>query len=408
MNRSLFFRMALSRVLRFKLKSFFMAAGIIISVIAVILVQTIGANIKSKFATFIHDTYPANTVYLAAGNGFMGGGQGSENLKLTNVQAVLRSVEGIESWDPIVFAGMNNVTGDKASAYVSVMGHSEIAETARNRTVTEGVYFSEQDIQQARRVALIGEHAASTLFGNESPVGRNVFYNNVSLEVLGVLARAGVDPHGRDLDNELHLPYTLLKDKILGRNNISGVTFMIRQDRLAQLDTIADEITAVMRREHDLSEGTRNDFTVIHSGIMMKMVDKAYRTFDFFLPLITAIAFLVSAVLILAIMFAVVKERTREIGLRKALGATPASLRWLILGEVLVLSLLGALIGIVLAQITLELLQPMFARKFGIADLATSMPAIVVSVVLALLAGLLGALLPAQRAARMNPVAALA
>jgi putative ABC transport system permease protein len=288
------------------------------------------------------------------------------------------------------------------------MGHSEVAETARNRGVRDGVFFDADDIRQARRVALIGPHASKALFGDASPIGEKVFFNNVALEIIGELEPAGVDPHGRDLDNELRLPYTLLKDKILGRSYLSATTFVIADDRLGDLDGVAEEITQVMRRQHDLADGARNDFTVIHSGVMLRMVDKAYRTFDIFLPITVSVAFLASALLILGIMAAVVKERTREIGLRKALGAMPASLRWMIVAEVLVLSVIGTAIGTAIALATLLALEPMFASKFGIERLQPSLMAMVIAAGLALLSGFLGALLPANRAARMHPVAALA
>jgi putative ABC transport system permease protein len=408
MNREIFFRMILLRIWRFKAKSVFMALGIVISVMAVIMAQTVGVNLRAKFTDFIGDQYPSNTLLLAAGDGFMGGGQGSDRLMLEDAKAVANAVDGIEKWDPLVYTRSTEVRGGQNSAYVSIMGHSEVAEDARNRSVDDGVFFSSDDIRQARRVALIGKTAARALFGEDSAVGQTVFYNNVTLEIIGELERAGVDPHGRDLDNELHLPYTLLKDKILGRNNISGVMFVVAEERRDEIEAVAEEVVQVMRRQHDLADGARNDFTVIHSGVMLQMVDKAYRTIEIFLPITVSVAFLVSAVLILGIMAAVVKERTREIGLRKALGATPSSLRWTIVAEVLTLCVIGAGIGIAVAVIALKALTPLFASKFGIEHMALSFPSVFVAVALALVAGLLGALLPANRAARMHPVAALA
>lgn len=408
MNREIFYRMILLRLWRFKVKSTFMALGIVISVMAVILVQTIGTNLRSRFHEFINGQYPSDTILLAAGDGFMGGGQGSDRLMLDDAKAVANAVDGIAKWDPLVYARTAEVRGGQSTSYIAIVGHSEVGEEARNRSVDDGVFFSADDVRQARRVALIGKTASKALFGSESPIGQTVFYNNVALEIIGELERAGVDPHGRDLDNELHLPYTLLKDKILGRNNISGVMFVVAEDRLDEIDAVAAEIVEVMRRQHDLVDGARNDFTVIHSGVMLQMVDKAYRTIDIFLPITVSVAFLVSAVLILGIMAAVVKERTREIGLRKALGATPSSLRWMIVAEVLTLSAIGAAIGIAIAIFGLQALAPVFASKFGIEHMVLSVPSIFVALALALVAGLLGALLPAHRAARMHPVAALA
>lgn len=408
MNQEIFFRTILLRLWRFKAKSAFMALGIVISVMAVIMAQTVGVNLRAKFTDFINTQYPANTLLLAAGDGFMGGGQGSDRLMLSDVQAVANTVDGIVKWDPMVYTRSSEVRGPQNSSYISIVGHSEVAEETRSRSVDDGVYFSADDIRQARRVALIGKTGARALFGDESPVGQTVFYNNVTLEIIGELEKAGVDPHGRDLDNELHLPYTLLKDKILGRNNISGVTFVISEERRDEMEAVAEEIVQAMRREHDLVDGARNDFTVIHSGTMLKMVDKAYRTIEIFLPITVSVAFLVSALLIFGIMAAVVKERTREIGLRKALGATPSTLRLTIVAEVLMLSMIGAVIGIAAALLALWGLTPVFTSEFGIERMVLSMPSVIVAVVLALCSGLIGALLPASRAARMHPVEALA
>lgn len=409
MNATLLVRMIFLRLVRFRLQSFFMSLGLIISVVAIILVQTIAAGMRGKFIDFIHDTYPSNTVYLAGGSGFMGGGEGSDRLTMADVRAVVDSVSGITQADPSVMAGMRNVTSVRGtSAYVAVMGSSENGAAAHHRPVEEGVYFSAQDVQQARRVALIGAHTAKALFGADAPLGQTVFVENVALEIVGVLASVGMDPHGGDMDNQLLLPYTLLQDKILQRRYVSGVTFIIDDARVADMDGVAADIVRVMRARHDLSAHAKNDFSVIHSGIMLKMVARAYRTFQIFIPLITAVTFVISAVVILAIMIAVVRERRREIGLRKALGATPASLRRLILLEILTLSVGCAAGGIALAQLALHYLAPSFAAKFGIAHLAPSLAAILTAIGLAMLAGLLGALWPASRAARMDPVAALA
>ena len=332
MNQALLLRTVLLRLSRYKLKTLFMGLGIMVSVAATVLLQTAVGSVRQAFSTFIERAYPADSVVLMAGNGFMGGGEGSRNLKLADVQTVANTL-GVTEWDPVVYAGSRDIARAGRSARVSVVGYSEKAESVRRRSPESGEFFSPDDVRGRANVALIGATTAEKLFAGESPLGAQLFIDNVPFEVKGVLEKIGVDPHGNDQDDTIFVPYTTLMDKMLRRDFISGATFVIA-DR-SRADAVAKEIAGIVRERHQIGQGQDDDFSVITPVLMNSMLDKAFATFNLFVPLIGGTAFLISTIVILSIMQISIKGRISEIGLRKALGARPRDLQIQIVLEVL-------------------------------------------------------------------------
>jgi len=393
---------------RNKMKSFFMMLGIIISVAALVLVQTIGENIANKFHSFISETYPANTVYLAAGNGDMGGGKGSENLKLSDINAVVNSVSGIVNHDLVVNGGIQNLSSSGHNINTMVTGVSEFVGQAKNRDVVEGRMITANDVQKKHQVAMIGSTTAEELFPNESPLDQIVFYNNVSFEIIGVLESIGADPHGNDADNTFQVPHTTLLSKILKRDYYTGATFILENYDPTSLDEFVNEVSNVVRERHFISDTADNDFSLVSPKFLYELVDGVFNKFDIFIPVLSFVVFLIAGVVMVNIMLTVIKERTSEIGLRKALGARPGDIRLQIFLEMLIVCIVGALVGVILANIILTFLQPIFENKFGIPQLERSSITNLVALVAAMVCGMLSAIIPTQRAVRMNPVTALA
>jgi putative ABC transport system permease protein len=385
-----------------------MVLGIVISVTAIVLVQTVGNNVKSKFHSYINKTYPANTVYLAAGNGFMGGGKGSDNLRQGDIDAVVNSVSGIVGYDPVVYAGSENISSFGNSSRASVEGLSELAEQARNREVIEGRFISKEEVRKKSQVAVIGSTVANELFPQESPLGKTLFYKNMSFEIIGLLESVGADPHGGDADNVVQVPYTTLMAKILKRDYFSGATFILQDYDSDSVAQFALEVSQVMRDRHQISDSTNDDFSLMAANFMLELVGSVFKKFDIIVPILSVVVFLISGVVILNIMLAIIRERVPEIGLRMALGARSEDIRLQIFIEMLVICTIGAVVGVLVSNFILLLLQPIFAEKFGIEHLEFSPIVNVVAVVMALICGVLSAMVPAQRAAKLNPVAALA
>jgi putative ABC transport system permease protein len=403
-NRSLLFRTVLLRLNRYKLKTLFMGLGIMVSVAATVLLQTAAGSVREAFSSFIERAYPADSVVLMAGNGFMGGGEGSRNLRLADVETIANSI-GITDWDPVVYAGSRDVTRAGRSARVSVVGYSEKAEGVRRRSAQDGEFFSPDDVKGRGNVAIIGATTAEKLFADESPIGAQLFIDNVPFEVKGVLEKVGVDPHGNDQDDTIFVPYTTLMEKMLRRDFISGATFMI-EDR-SRADAVAKDMAAILRERHQIGQGQEDDFSVITPVLMNDMLDKAFKAFNLFIPLIGGTAFLISAIVILSIMQISIKGRVSEIGLRKALGARSRDLQIQIVLEVLVVSAAASLIGLLLAQLGSTALTPILAAKFGVRRMSPPAMLLLVAVGAAMVTGLLGGVWPARRAAKLNPVEAL-
>lgn len=405
MNTGLLVQAAFRRLNRYRAKSFLMGFGILISVFALVVVQCVSAGIRDAFERFVERAYPSDTVVLVAGSGPMGGGAGRTNLRLADVEALAGSVGGIALWDPMVTAGMRDIRQGANHLRASLLGYSERAETANRRAVEEGEFFSADQIRRSSRVALIGATTAERLFPEQSPIGETIFIENSPYEIIGVLERVGVDPHGNDQDNTVHVPYTTLMNQILHVDYVSSVTF-VAQNR-GEVESVGREIAEALRAQHQIGKGDDDDFSVLTAVFLQKLLDETFQTFNIFIPLIGGLIFVIAGLVVLGIMLISIRERTAEIGLRKAVGAKPADLQLQVVLEVLIVSAVAAIAGFVLAFATIKLITPMLAAKFGVASIGVPPLTVLVAVGSALAIGLLGALLPARRAGRMNAVDAL-
>ncbi len=403
MNPSLLLRTVLLRFWRYKSKTIFMGLGITVGVLATVVLQTAAGSVRGAFSSFIERSYPADSVVLVAGSGFMGGGLGRDNLRLADVETVANTL-GIKEWDPIVQIGLQEVKRGGNNVRVTVSGCSERAESVRRRSAQDGEFFTADEIKSRANVALIGPTTAKTLFPGESPLGEKIFINNVPFQVKGILEPVGVDPHGNDQDNAIEVPYTTLINTFR-ITAISGATF-IAGDR-SHVEEARNEIIRVMREQHQIGEGQKDDFSVITSALMQNLLDKSFRTFNIFVPLIAGTAFLISALVILSIMQISIKARTPEIGLRKAMGARSRDLQTQIVLEVLIVSVVASLLGLLLSQVGIALVAPVLAAKFGVKHVSAPVLLLVVAVLAAMATGLVGGILPARRAAKLNPIAAL-
>jgi putative ABC transport system permease protein len=404
MNRALLWQTVLLRVKRYRLRSAIIAAGICISVLAAVLLQSVAVGVRQAFDVFIARMYPADGVVLMAGGGFMGGRAGRTNLKLTDIETVAAET-GIAEWDPIVMVGGREIRHGGNSVNVPLTGLSEKAESVRRRSVQEGEFFTADDVAKRANVALIGSTTARELFAGESPIGAQLFIDNVPFEIRGVLESVGVDPHGGDQDQAIVIPYTTLMNDIARIDYVSATTFII--DDPARASRVRDEVLRTMRERHAIGAGQEDDFVVITPVMMRAMADKSFRIFDLFVPAIAAAAFLISAGVIFSVMQLNIKARTAELGLRKAVGARSRDVELQIVLEVLILAAGASLLGLLLAAVGSTLVTPLLAAKFGVKQVTPSLTASVIAAVAALVTGVAGGLIPARRAAKLDAVQSL-
>lgn len=405
MNRELFTRTVLARLTRFKGRALLMSLGIIVSVLATVLVSSLGGAIRGTFDGFIGRLYPDDGITLTAGANFMGGGLGRDNLRVKDVAAVAAALPAIAAWDPMNSAGRRDIKVGERSTRVPVVGYSAQYPLVRRHSIADGEFFTDDEVAARSRVALIGPSTARNLFAGTSPVGATVFVDNVPYRIKGQLEPLGMSPHGDDLDDVIVMPYTVVMDSILKVDFLRAAAFKV--GRAEDVEAVAQQIAGIIRERHDIREGQQDDFTVITPRQMHEMVAKTFGTLNLFVVLICGAAFFVSAIVLLSVMLATIRQRTAEIGLRKAVGADAGDIRDQVVSEVIVIAAAGCVVGVVLAYPLMAVIGPMLAAKFGVAGAAVAPSAIVIAVVAAIVTGVLGAVWPALRAAAMNPVDAL-
>lgn len=405
MNYALLLRMSLVRLGRYKVRTVMMGMGIIVSVLTTIVIQTASAGFRQAFDTFIGRAYPADAIWVIAGSGAMGGGAGRSNLHLADIDTIRGAIPDIVDWDPLIGIGGRDVKNAAAATNVEVFGTSERAELVRHRGVSKGDFMSADDVKTRAHVALLGSTTARQLFPAGDALGSQIYIDNMAFTVKGILESVGVDPHGGDQDHAIHVPYTTMMDQMAHKDYIAAATFVVKDRQ--RIPAITEQIADVLRERHGISKGQVDDFGIINPVMMQAMVDKSFKIMTIFVPLIAATAFLISGLVILSIMLISIKERTAEIGLRKAIGARPRDLEIQILFEVSVISLIASVIGVGLAEVAAEIIAPTLAANFGVKHLAITSMTLAIGVSTAVATGLIGAVLPARRAAKLNPVLAL-
>ena len=406
MNRSLAIRQVARSLTRFKGRSVLGGLGIVVSVLATVFVLSAAGTVRGTFEKFVARLYPTDVITVGSGRGMWGGG-GSDGqpMRLRDIDAVMSSVPGITARDVSAVAGPRDVKAGDRSSRVMVVGTGAEAPQVRRRGASVGTYLDEADVNARARVALVGTTAARLLFGEVSPIGATIYIDNVPFKVKGVLEPLGVSPHGDDQDKVIVVPYTVVMESFLKADSVPQVGYQVA-DTARMAETVA-AIINVMRSRHGITEGRQNDFYVIQPTDMQKRVASSFGTIRLFVVLICGAAFLISALVVLGVMQVSVRQRTSELGLRKAVGADEPEVRGQILWEALVIALAGCAVGAVLAGVTLYATAPLLAKKFGFVGLGISLSAILIAVLAALVTGALGAWLPARKAGRLDPVAAL-
>jgi putative ABC transport system permease protein len=270
----------------------------------------------------------------------------------------------------------------------------------RKWNVQSGEFFTENDVRTAGRVIVIGQTIADNLFSGMDPVGQTVRVMNLPFRVVGVMARKGQDPQGRDQDDTAFAPYTAVQKKILGSQRVQiAYVSAISQDATY---TAQMQITELLRQRHKLTANQPDDFTVRNMSDIAEAANETNSIMTLLLGSIAGVSLLVGGIGIMNIMLVSVTERTREIGIRMAIGARSSAVRTQFLIESIVLSLTGGFLGIVFG-IAASLLIPLL---FGWPTLVSTM-AIIGSVVFSAAVGIFFGYYPARKAAAMDPIEAL-
>ncbi|SDF21671.1 ABC transporter permease [Sporolituus thermophilus] len=385
-----------------KLRSILTMLGIIIGVGAVIAMVSIGLGVREKVQNSIAGlgsnllivtpgaTSPTG-VRLAAGS--------STTLTNKDAQAIAREIAGVSMVAPSVSRQYQIVYGNK-NWITNVQGTTPEFLAVRNFTMETGTFFTNQDVDTRARVAVLGKTVAENLFGDISPVGQTIRINKAPFRVIGVLEAKGQSAGGADQDDLVVIPLTTAQERMLGITYLHSISVQAASPEV--INQVQEDITTLLRTRHRLGPNVPDNFTVRNLAAVMATAEETTRTITLLLGNIAAISLLVGGIGIMNIMLVSVTERTREIGIRKALGATYRNILLQFLIEAVIIGVTGGLIGIAVGIGGVYVISVLAEWNTVI-----SFAAIIMAFGFSVLVGLFFGIYPARKAALLDPIEAL-
>jgi putative ABC transport system permease protein len=387
---------------RNKMRSALTMLGVIIGVGAVIAMVAIGqgaqASIRAKIASL-----GANTLIVLPGsitqNGVRYGWGGRATLRAIDVKAIEQECPAVALATPqvrtvrqVIYANQNWAT--------NIQGTGVEFPSIREWALASGGWFTQQDVDAAAKVAVLGQTVAEMLFGNMDPVGQVIQLNNMPFRVVGVLTPKGQSTMGQDQDDIIFVPYTTAQKRLIGITYIHSIlASAVSSDQMGEA---LEQITALLRQRHRLLPWQENDFSVRALADVAAAEEASSRIMTLLLGSIASISLLVGGIGIMNIMLVSVTERTREIGIRMAVGAKRRDILWQFLIEATLLSLSGGIVGVACGIAGSKLLSAMAQWPSLI-----SWNAVALAFLFSGAVGIFFGLYPAQKAAQLEPIEAL-
>jgi len=390
--------LALRAIRRNLLRSFLTTLGIVIGVAAVITMVTLG-NGATKSVSDQISGMGSNMLIVVPGQRFGPGSEGAPSFKSADVEAVRSQITGVEWVAPVVNKSLTAVF--QANNWSTVVcGSSNDYFPAGNWQLAAGRTFSEAEERAGKAVCVIGETVRDKLFGRQNPVGSEIRIKNFACEVVGVLKSKGQSAMGSDQDDIVVMPMRTVQRRLTGSQDIGRITVSAQNG--VSIDAVKKQLTLLMRERRKITENEEDDFRVMDTRQIAETLTSTTRILTMLLGAVAAVSLLVGGIGIMNIMLVSVTERTREIGIRLAIGALEREVLLQFLIEAVVLSSIGGLIGIVLATGASMTLAGMMNIPYlfnpGINLLSFLFSAAI---------GVLFGYVPARRAAGLNPIDAL-
>ena len=399
------FKIAIRAIKANKMRSVLTSLGIIIGVAAVIVMLAIGNGAQISLQNEMR-SMGTNLIMIRSGSSTSGGarmGHGSQpTLKNGDADAIQEKIPAVHLAVPVVNDSGQIVYGN-ANWATSIVGTDNRYFEIKEWDLAYGHFFTETDIRSANKVAILGQTVAKELFGDIDPLGKTIRIKGIPFMVIGALTARGQSGPGQDQDDMVYLPLSTVQKKVSGSQFPDMVNMLMLQTYSAE-DTYSsqEEISALLRQRHNLGINKENDFTIMNLTQFMEMMQNSTQIMTILLGSIASISLLVGGIGIMNIMLVSVTERTREIGIRMAIGAKRWDIRMQFLTEALILSLIGGLIGVVIG-ICGAFILPML----------TTFPATLSAFYVVLpfcfsgLVGLIFGFFPAYKASLLNPINAL-
>ena len=403
MNILNLFKVSLKAVANNKMRSFLSMLGIIIGVAAVIIMMSIGQGSKESIRAEL-STMGTNLLTIRPGADMRGGVRqdpsSMQTLKMADYQRIVEEKKFVTKVSPEVTASGQVIYGNN-NTNTTVYGESPEYLDIKQWTVEEGECFTEEDIKKSAKVAVVGKTIVTELFGeNVDPIGKTIRFKSIPMRIVGVLKAKGYNSWGMDQDNVMIVPYSTVMKRIAAQTWFTSINCSAITEELS--DAAIEELTTILRDNHKIKGDAEDDFTIRSQAEMMETMSSTMDTVTIILVVAAAFSLLVAGIGIMNIMLVSVTERTKEIGLRMAVGATGAVISLQFLIEAILISVTGGLIGIIVGCGASKFIVPLF-------NMPSSVPlwSINVSFLVCVVLGIVFGYIPAQKAARMDPIEAI-
>ena len=384
-----------------KLRTFFMMAGTIVGIAALTVIMAIGKGTEKKIMKRVENFGPRAMMLIA------GGGKDLPPPDMTvtsltpaDAQAVRDRIEGLEIVSPMAWSFRMNVKREANQYQTILWGVEPTWHDAWSWYTVTGEGISEQDVATMARVCVIGQTIKRELFGDVDPIGESIYVNNVRLRVTGVLEKRGTSAMGGDFDNRVIVPRTTAMRRVMNIDHVGAIRIITSDISLMPKQT--EDIRALIHERHHITPPQEDDFRIISPTIIAELARGTSRTLSILLIALAGLSLIVGGVVLMNILLISVGERTREIGLRRAVGATRKDILRQFLTESLAVTFLGMALGCGLGAGISVLL----ARVTTIPVLLSWEP-FALAITFALLVGTFFGVQPARKAAALNPVEAL-
>jgi putative ABC transport system permease protein len=387
---------------RNKLRSFLTMLGIIIGVGAVIAMVAIGEGAKQRVQDQIA-SLGTNVLVVLPGTLTLGGARtgsgGVQTLVDSDAKAIMREIPIVSAASPVLRSGQQVIAGDQNWS-TSVQGVAPEFQQIRNWTMSEGRFISDADVESTAKVALVGQTVAKNLFGEESPLDAIIRIKKIPFRIIGVLGAKGQTGFGTDQDDTIMIPYTTMMKRILGITYVQQI--VVSAASAEQTQQVQDQITTLLRQRHRVQPGRDDDFSVRNLSDITEAASNSATVMAVLLGSIASVSLLVGGIGIMNIMLVSVTERTREIGIRMAVGARSRDIMLQFIVEAVVMAASGGLIGVLVGMGSSVLLKSL-----------VQLPALIrpdIVVISFLVSGTVGVFFgfyPARKAANLDPIEAL-
>ena len=395
------FLMAWASLIANKMRSILTMLGIIIGVAAVIALVSIGNGVKQDIQNSI-SSLGSNLLMVMPGAprtpGVRPSAGSMKSLKVSDYEAISK-LDGVKAASPMT-NGSYVVIYQNKNWTTSVSGVNANYLDVNNWSMKSGRFLSEKNVQNRERVAVVGKTVVKNLFGDEDPVGAEIRVKNIPFRIIGVLNSKGSGAMGNDQDDMVIIPYTTAMERVEGVDYLRMI-YVTGKDENG-IDRLQSDIENLLRVRHGIKDTNLDDFNIQNMNSIMETMEETTGTLTLFLGAVAAISLVVGGIGIMNIMLVSVTERTREIGVRKALGATYSVIVTQFLIEAVVISLMGGIIGIILGIGSSKLI----GMASGMSTVI-SIPTIVMSFAFSMAIGLVFGIYPARKAAKLNPIDAL-